>query len=74
MCINYMDLFNVQCTTTSTTTTTTTTTAAAAAATATTTTTTIIGPSRYCISCVGYASTGTFLDIPNKINHNLWDS
>ena len=62
-----MDLFNVQCTTTSTTTTTTTTTAAAA-------TTTIIGPIRYCISCVGYASTGTFLDIPNKINHNLWGS
>ena len=30
------------------------------------------GPSRYCISC--YASTGTFLDIPNKINHNLWGS
>ena len=65
-----MDLFNVQCTTTSTTTTTTT----AAAAAATTTTTTIIGPSRYCIYCVGYASTGTFLDILNKINHNLWGS
>ena len=69
-----MDLFNVQCTTTSTTTTTTAAAAAAAAAAATTTTTTIIGPSRYCIYCVGYASTGTFLDILNKINHNLWGS
>ena len=66
-----MDLFNVQCTTTSTTTTTTTTAAAAAA---TTTTTTIIGSSRYCIYCVGYASTGTFLYILNKISHKLWGS